>query len=240
MLTVGSLFSGIGGLEKGLEDTGGFKTLWQVEIDDYASRVLAQHWPDVARFRDVRDVGAHNLVPVDLICGGFPCPPVSRAGAQQASADKRWLWPEFVRIVSELRPRYALVENVPGLLDGAIGDVLGDLAALGFDAEWEGLPAAAFGAPHIRDRVFIVAYPNTVVRSARLGYRANGARTVFGECHPPRQRIWMASGCWPTRMDDGVPSELYRARSECLGNAVVPQVSEWIGRRILEAVEVSQ
>ena len=158
MLTVGSLFAGIGGLELGLEWTGGFKTMWQVEKDEYCRKVLAKHWPDVERHERVEEVGAHNLESADLICGGFPCQPVSVAGKQLAQRDDRWLWPEFARIVRELRPRYVLVENVPGLLTRGMGDVLGDLAAIGYDAEWESIPAASVGAPHLRYRVFVIAY----------------------------------------------------------------------------------
>lgn len=163
MLTVGSLFSGVGGFDLGLERAG-FQVLWQVEIDDYANRVLAKHWSNVARFRDVRECGKHNLAPVDLICGGWPCQPHSLAGKRAASADKRDLWPEFIRIIRELRPRWVLGENVPGLCSSEtgrfFGRVLRDLAECGLDAEWQVLPAWAFGAPHIRERVFIVAYPN--------------------------------------------------------------------------------
>src|SRR5512139_2392629 len=100
MLTVGSLFSGIGGLELGLERAG-MAVRWQVEIDPYCRKVLAKHWPDVARYEDVRDVGRHNLEPVDLICGGFPCQPVSLAGKRMGDGDDRWLWPEFIRVVRE-------------------------------------------------------------------------------------------------------------------------------------------
>lgn len=157
-LTVGSLFSGIGGIDLGLERAG-MKVRWQVEIDPWCTRVLAKHWPDVERFADVREVGSHNLAPVDVIAGGFPCQPVSFAGKGLAQDDPRWLWPEFARVIRELRPRYALMENVPGLLARGFGDVLRDLAESGYDAEWDCIPAAAVGAPHRRDRVWVVAYP---------------------------------------------------------------------------------
>lgn len=170
MLTIGSLFAGIGGLELGLEATGGFRTTWQVEIDEYARRVLAKHWPDIARYRDVRDVhGAcgqgcdYCLCGVDVLIGGFPCQDVSLAGAQLGLDGKRsTLWSEFARIIRELRPRWVVAENVPGLLsanDGRFfGRVLRDLAEAGYDAEWGVLSAAAMGAPHRRDRVFVIAH----------------------------------------------------------------------------------
>jgi len=158
-LTVGSLFSGIGGLDLGLERAG-MQVKWQVEIDDYCQRVLAKHWPDVKRYGNVQECG-DNLEQVDLICGGFPCQPVSCAGQRKGDADDRWLWPEFRRIVRILRPRWVLAENVPGLLSidagRLFGDVLRDLAESGYDAEWDCIPAATVGAPHIRYRVFILA-----------------------------------------------------------------------------------
>lgn len=157
-LTFGSLFAGIGGIDLGLERAG-MTCRWQVEIDDYATKVLAKHWPNVPKYRDVRSVGADNLSAVDLICGGFPCQDISNAGKRAGITGARsGLWSEYARIVRELRPRYVLVENVAALLGRGLSTVLGDLAALGYDAEWECIPAAAVGAPHIRDRVFIVAY----------------------------------------------------------------------------------
>ncbi len=261
-LTVGSLFSGAGGLDLGLERAG-MVVRWQCEIDDYATKVLEKHWPDVTRFRDVRQVGAHSLERVDVICGGFPCQPVSVAGKGLAQADPRWLWPEFARIVCELRPRYVVVENVPGLLGRGMGDVLGDLARLGYDAEWESLPAAAFGAPHIRERVFILAYPqctrlerparSRVEKTTKPSQRgapvphANGSRfsTHTQPYSQTKQSLvkafrWLDVGrCgeWAPepdvrRVDDGSTGGMDRLR--CLGNAVVPQVAEYIGWCIMK------
>jgi len=160
-MTIGSLFSGIGGLELGLEWAGLGPVLWQCECDPYCLAVLEKHWPNVRRYTDVRALDATVPV-VDLICGGFPCPPVSVAGKQRAQADDRWLWPEFARVVRLLRPHYVIVENVPGLLTAnrgtAFGDVLGSLAALGYDAEWHHIGACDVGAPQRRYRVFIVAW----------------------------------------------------------------------------------
>ncbi len=157
----GSLFSGIGGLDLGLERAG-MICGWQVELDDYCNRVLEKHWPKVKRYGDVKEI--KDLEWVDLICGGFPCQPVSVAGKRQGTDDSRWLWPEFARIIRMVRPRYALIENVPGLLSanngGAMSEILGDLASLGYDAEWDCVSAESVGAPHLRWRVFIVAYCN--------------------------------------------------------------------------------
>lgn len=162
MMSVGSLFSGIGGLDLGLERAG-MQVKWQVEIDPYCQRVLAKHWPNVKRYGDIREVRWSEVEPVDLICGGFPCQPVSVAGARKGDKDERWLWPEFLRAIREVRPKYALVENVPGLLSTDHGrlarGVFGDLAEIGYDAEWNIVSAADVGAPHLRKRIFIIAYP---------------------------------------------------------------------------------
>jgi DNA (cytosine-5)-methyltransferase 1 len=160
MTTFGSLFAGIGGFDLGLERAG-MECKWQVEIDEYCRRVLAKHWPTVPRLADVRDVSASTVAAVDGICGGFPCQPVSLAGKRQGASDSRWLWPEFACVVDGLRPRWVLLENVPGLLtqqDGAGASVTADLAALGYDAEWGCVSASAFGAPYRRSRWFCVAY----------------------------------------------------------------------------------
>lgn len=167
MLTVGSLFSGVGGLELGLEWAGLGPVLWQVEREPFCRAVLAKHWPDAERFDDVRTVGAHNLARVDLICGGFPCQDISFAGKGAGLGGERsGLWFEFARIVGELRPRFVVVENVSALLSRGMGDVLGTLASRGYDATWTTLRAADVGAPHLRDRVFLVGHAHGERESA--------------------------------------------------------------------------
>ncbi|MFH1604807.1 MAG: DNA cytosine methyltransferase, partial [Pseudomonadota bacterium] len=131
---------------------------WQVEIDDYCQRVLAKHWPNVVRYADVRECGRHNLEAVDLIAGGPPCQPFSLAGKRNGEQDDRNLWPEMRRIVAELRPRWVLVENVPGIRNIYLDTILSDLEGMDYAAGTLDLPALAFGAPHIRHRLFIVAY----------------------------------------------------------------------------------
>lgn len=160
-MRIGSLFSGIGGLELGLERAGVGHVVWQCEIDPTCREVLARHWPQATRFEDVRN--ATDLPVVDVVCGGFPCQPVSVAGKRRAQADDRWLWPAFARVVEAIRPSVVVAENVPGLRNAGLRDVLADLAALGFDAEWACASAFDFGAPHLRRRFSIVAtHPDRV------------------------------------------------------------------------------
>lgn len=164
MLKVLDLFSGIGGFSLGLESTGGFETIAFCEIERYPRAVLAKNWPGVPQYEDIRDLTARRLATDGLrpnvICGGFPCQDISSAGNRAGIGGKRSsLWFEFARLIGELRPRYAIVENVSALLVRGLGDVLGSLAEIGYDAEWHCIPASAVGAPHIRDRIWIIAYP---------------------------------------------------------------------------------
>tara|TARA_R110000824_G_scaffold8591_1_gene38888 strand:- start:179 stop:913 length:735 start_codon:yes stop_codon:yes gene_type:complete len=237
-MRVGSLFAGIGGFDLGLERAG-MECSWQVEIDPWARKVLAKHWPDAARYEDVREVGAHNLAPVDVICGGFPCQDISNAGKKAGiEGERSGLWSEYARIIRELQPRYVIVENVAALLTRGIDTVLGDLAESGYNAEWDIISAAAVGAPHRRERLWIVAYPDSngleagdydkLLRESRLRVAALGGS----------EDVHLWDGPTPDRTSfcgtsDGVPRRVDRLRG--LGNAVVPQVVEWIGRRIMEA-----
>lgn len=311
-LSFGSLFAGIGGFDLGFERAG-MVCKWQVEIDEYANRVLAKHWPNVHRERDIRTAGRHNLESVDVICGGFPCQDISYAG-QGAGLDgeRSGLFFEAVRVVRELRPRIVVLENVAALLTRGLDRVLGTLAEIGYDAEWHCIPAAAVGAPHIRDRVFIIGSFNPDADSKRFSENAeqwaeqqgaNDSRNsraehsgedladatqhgrgqrdtdrggstegigerkehrfgrsgedvadanepIASEERQQRSRQFMRSSCDQTadsrrglnsnwliepdvgRVAHGVSARVDRLRG--LGNAVVPQVAEWIGRRIVE------
>ena len=251
-LTFGSLFAGIGGLDLGFERAG-LACKWQVEIDPYANRVLAKHWPDVRRHDDVRTWPKHDTERVDVICGGFPCTDISSAGKKAGiNGEQSGLWSEFARIVCELRPRFVVVENVAALLQRGIGTVLGQLAAIGFDAEWHCISAAAVGAPHLRDRIFIVAHAN----GERLETTSDFTRSLFeGYREECRERFWERSCLWKSHRsnegrvrllpadfdggdDGGIPDRMDRVR--CLGNAVLPQIAEWIGRRIIESAARSE
>ena len=260
-LTFGSLFAGIGGMDLGLERAG-MQCVWQVEIDDYARRVLAKHWPHVRRWDDVRTFPPEGDWSCDLIAGGFPCQDISNAGKRAGiDGERSGLWSEYARIISVVRPRFVLVENVAALLGRGLARVLGDLAALGFDAEWDCLPAGAFGAPYCRDRVFILAYPDREHGRARrtrrpVGVHSRPEQSTPGETPrglgreglpapeqerklqgPVAQSDWWSAEPDVVRVVPRVPSRVDRIRG--LGNAVVPQVSQWIGRRILEASQES-
>ena len=353
-MTVGSLFSGIGGFDLGFERAG-FEIAWQVEIDPFCRAVLAQHWPDVRRYEDVREThvadaekftereqadeadaiptsgharpiigsrshgaGPHQcsgcLTAVDVLCGGFPCQPHSLAGSRGAAADERDLWPQFARLIRELEPRWVVAENVPGLLSSDagrfFGNILRDLAACGYDAEWNCISAADAGAPHLRERIWIVAYPQSVQLRGESSTRLDGvgysreravprrpeARPILADTERPerrpeaerrhvahghdtgreeaasrarerrdnvadtdRARLSIAGdtratgdgtsriftgtaldrdGWWDVepnvgRVAHGIPARVDRLRG--LGNAIVPHIAEWIGRRIQEA-----
>jgi DNA (cytosine-5)-methyltransferase 1 len=236
VLTVGSLFAGIGGFDLGLERAG-MRSVWQCEIDPYAIRVLEKHWPDVLRVPDVRDVGVGTVPCVDVICGGFPCQDLSYAGLGAGLDGARsGLWSEYARVVGELRPRYVVVENVAALLARGLGRVLGDLAALGYDAEWDCIPASAVGAPHQRERFWLVAYPDGGDGLARVGpledrpaaLQPRDDAASLGAHRAP----WLEGPPESVRVAYGLPD--WVDRNTALGNALVPQIAEWIGTRILE------
>jgi DNA (cytosine-5)-methyltransferase 1 len=237
----GSLFAGIGGFDLGFQRAG-METVWQVEIDPKARLVLARHFPQAERFDDVKTVGIGTLRRVDIICGGFPCQDISNAGRRVGiDGERSGLWVEMLRIIGELRPPFVCVENVAALLGRGMGRVLGDLAEIGYDAEWDCFRANEFGAPHPRERIFILAYPHsdrlethpneTILRGTFGGRRADGHIGTVG-C----ENVWIEArpiGARPMGVGNGIPSDVDRLRM--LGNAVVPQIAEWIGRRIIEA-----
>lgn len=288
-LTVGSLFSGIGGLDLGLERAG-HKVIWQSEIDPFACKVLKKHWSEVPNHGDIKQIDWRSVEPVDIICGGYPCQPFSVAGKRRGEDDPRHLWRWVREAISELRPRFAILENVRGHLSMGGVQVLGELAEIGYDAEWRVVSAAGLGAPHRRDRIIIVAYPNGSaspdgrqcedVQSEGRSRRDDGRGSVcdswqvgMGSARKTscevsndvsqwdgqhrlkantstQSRIWrddrrredgyVGWQWWEVepsvgRVAHGIPNRVDRLRG--LGNAVVPQVAEYIGRLITTSLD---
>lgn len=243
-LRVLDLFSGIGGFSLGLERTGGFETVAFCEIEAFPRRVLAKHWPDVPCYHDVRELTAERLaadgITVDVICGGFPCQDISVAGEGLGLAGERsGLWFEFLRLIGELGPQVVIVENVSALLCRGLQAVLGGLASLGYDATWHCIPAAYVGLPHIRDRVWIVAYPGEERTQGSWEDALSRLYSIpWGE-NVGRAEEWARRSDLPAsglcRTSDGVSARV--DRTSALGNAVVPQIPELIGRAILASLE---
>ena len=246
-MKVGSLFAGIGGFDLGLERAG-FEIAWQVEIDPYCQRVLAKHWPNVQRYGDIRAIDWATVPRVDLLCGGFPCQDLSFAGKRAGiDGERSGLWSEYVRAIRALRPRYILVENVPGLLTNQyMGRVLGDLAQSGYDAEWDCLPASAFGAKHERDRVWIVAHAASnglealstkagILMEAAIPRNGGFARAEGGESMVFSEPAYRQMVAEPNILGVtyGLPNRVHRLKG--LGNAIVPQIAEWLGRQIMSS-----
>jgi DNA (cytosine-5)-methyltransferase 1 len=318
-----SLFSGIGGMDLGLE-WAGWECVAQVEIDDYCQQVLTKHWPDIPKWRNIYDVKGSDLPAADAIVGGFPCQPHSVAGKRKGAADDRNLWPEYLRLIKEIRPEWIVGENVPGLRTTMLDEVLSDLESADYATTTLNLPAVAFDAPHLRYRLFIVAHPkeqpigtglckneSSQQRGRRLSNKSSktgdvpdtesefsdgrnnytGISSCTKSVSQPRNSSWSedvadtddtrsqrrdseimrerASQCtagtsgasgtagrcdswWSVepamgqlvngvsgglvrfggRTATGIPNRVAKLRG--LGNAVVPQVAEWIGRIILE------
>ena len=246
-LRVLDLFSGIGGFSLGLERTGGFETVAFCEIDKHARAVLAARFPGVQIYDDVRTVTAERLrsdgrVP-DFICGGFPCQDISVANVagEGLAGARSGLFFEVVRLIRELGPRGVLLENVANLLTRGLGDVLGALAEVGYDAEWHCIPASHIGAPHRRDRIWILAYPSNPGREGlepvqRALVSEIAAFTQHDDTFAHARRI-LDDGLGGIRGSNGLPLVVERRRLNQLGNAVVPQIPELIGRAILKSME---
>ena len=248
-LRVLDLFSGIGGFSLGLERTGGFKTVAFCEIEPFPRRVLAKHWPEVPCYDDVRTLTADRLrtdgICVDVICGGFPCQDLSFAGKGAGLAGERsGLWSEIARLVGELRPQFVIVENVSALLNRGLGTVLGDLATVGYDAEWHCIPASSTGLYHDRDRVWIVAYragehgrtrcllEACSVWGSSLQSRRLHSDAVARRGRRPGERLEREPRL--ARLVQRVPDRTHRLEAQ--GNTVVPQIPELIGNAILASL----
>lgn len=229
-LRVLDLFSGIGGFSLGLERTGGFETVAFCEIDPRAQAVLRAQWPGVPVLDDVTDADCFE-VQADVITAGFPCQDISVAGKGAGLAGSRsGLFRHVVRAIRVVRPAIALLENVAALLNRGMGEVLGELAEVGYDAEWDCIPAAAVGLPHGRDRVWIAAYRDGL-RELQPRWGIGDERGWIGD---RREAVdWVLSRGGVLRSADGIPAGLDRIG--LCGNAVVPQIPELIGRAILGA-----
>ena len=290
MIKIGSAFSGIGGFELGLERAiPNSKTVWQIEQNLFCQKILRKHWPDANIYDDVREVGAHNLEPVDIFCAGFPCQDISVAGKGEGlDGKKSGLWWECFRIISELRPRIIVLENVSAITFRGGREVVGSLTSIGYDTEWQVISARMFGAPHIRKRWFLVGYTSNtyngskttkvqagrsqhvvcntrgwcdvtnsnsqsksdssydektlegnvansnstsckgISKSIRLQKKQSTSTMSFSTGNFWRENVPESPVC---RVDDGIPNRMDRLRA--LGNAIVPQCSEYIGRCIV-------
>lgn len=254
------LFSGIGGFSLGLERTGGFETVAFCEIEPFPRKVLSKHWPDVPIYEDVHNVTKERLdadgIFPDVITAGFPCQDVSNAGNQGGigAETRSGLWSQCARLVGELLPDFAIFENVTALLTGDGGRwfsrVLCDLASLGYDAEWHCIRASAIGARHHRDRVWIICRPaKSKLSTDTSGKRLPGfskvsdgtetrrpiiARRSISRAldHNTRHRNWNEPEPGICRVSNGIPDGVHRIKG--LGNAVVPQIPELIGKAIIE------
>jgi DNA (cytosine-5)-methyltransferase 1 len=292
MIKIGSLFSGIGGFELGLERAiPGAKTIWQVEQNAFCQKVLAKHWPDAKIYNDVRNITKDNVEPIDILCGGFPCQDISLAGKGAGLHGKKsGLWWEMLRVISELSagPKKPIVvlENVAAILFRGGCEVVGSLAEIGYCTEWTVISARDQGAPHLRKRWFAVAYPDSIrnnnkaffmheKRIAQKGKKQNGIlsddkniqtnarRSISSDSSIARSKIEISTSTsrqkrntkksidshhrssrrtgksyWSSSpsicgVDDGIPYRVDRLRA--LGNAIVPQCSEWVGHQIVKS-----
>jgi len=227
-MTVGSLFAGIGGLDLGAERAG-FDVIWQSEQDDYCTKVLNKHWPNTPVYNDVQtlytDDGPDPRQP-DILCGGFPCQDISLAGeAAGLDGERSGLWWEFYRLIRTVRPQYAVVENVPAITHRGLKAILGSLAEIGYDAEWQTIPAEAFGAPHVRERIFLLAYPCSTGPQKR-NMPTFASKQGLDSWQDGKESRRASSESPVLREHHDVPNRVDRIRT--LGNAVVPQVAEFV------------
>lgn len=241
-LKVLDLFSGIGGFSKGLEDSGYFETVAFCEKDNFRQSVLRHHWPDTPIYHDIREVSGEEIGHADTMCGGFPCQDVSVAGFRGGirPSTRSGLWAEFCRILRNVGPGTVVLENVTGLLSLGLGRVLGDLASCGYDAEWFCFPAASVGAPHSRDRVWIVAYAREkgwegpVVNWQTFPSPSLQEVTKFGNARAICGHEW-AKHFPSVSMGNGVPGRLVRDTISACGDSVIPVIPRLIGHAIARA-----
>lgn len=231
------LFSGIGGFSLGLENAG-FETVAFVENNKSCQRVLKKHW-SVPIYDDVKDV-TFNKGFADLICGGFPCQDISLAGKGEGlDGERSGLWFEFHRLIKEVRPKYIIAENVSALRTRGLDKVLMSLMEIGYAAEWHCIPASAIGAPHKRDRVWIIGYTNDIasiqkdspIMSSRI-IREAWESNSWGHWRQVSGNNRVIPKSISVGVDDGIPFRMDRMKQ--LGNAIVPKIAEIIGKEIIE------
>lgn len=246
-MKLGSLFSGIGGFELGLERAiPELETIWQVEQDKFCQKVLKKHWPNSQIYNDITTINTKDLKDIDILCGGFPCQDISIAGKRTGlNGKKSGLFWEMYRIISDFkqqkRPiKIILMENVPAITFRGLGTVLGAFSQIGYNVEWFDLRAVDFGAPHKRERWFAIAYPPSksikkhpihpicLESKKRFEYRTIQKDGIF------KENYWEKCTVEPPlcSLDDGIPQRVASLRA--LGNSIVPQCSEWIGKRLIE------
>ena len=259
-LKVLDLFSGLGGISYGLEQTGGFETVAFCDVDETCRKVIRKHWKNAAIYSDVKIVKAESICRivedsyyrlkenVDLICGGYPCTGHSVAGKKEGLENEAsGLWGEYERIIGEIKPKYVIIENSHNLRSTGLVEVLKALDARGYNAEWQIISGYGTGAPHQRERIYIVAwrrhlpYPNPFRSWATYSKKEKSKQewwserrferdAVFGEIPEAQPRV--------LRDFDGLPKGLQRdlaERIKQLGNSVIPQISKNIGEALLQA-----
>jgi len=236
-MNVLDLFSGIGGFSLGLERAG-MRTIAFCEIDPYCRAVLRKHWPDVPIFEDVRTLRNQDTAwasaGVDVFCGGDPCQPNSKAGKKLGREDNRWLWPEYLRIVEEFRPAWCIRENPIGFDGLVLDEVLAGLEAIGYSTRAFDIPACAVGADHERRRIWIIAHlDRTGLEKRFMQHRIQGKKGCNDDGQNASVGTWWKVRRCLVRGIHGIPGRVDRIRA--LGNAVVPQIPEIIGRAIMQA-----
>ena len=225
----GSLFSGIGGFDLAASWQG-WQNVFQVEFDLFCTKILAKQFPTTKRYLDIKDFdGTAYQGKIDIITGGFPCQPFSGNGKRKGKADSRYLWPEMLRVIREVRPRYVLGENVIGLISKGLDSILTDLEAAGYRADVFNVPALAVGAKHQRQRLWILAHSPGVRLTESYQETALENPSSNGLAGRLPLQVWDGEMPTPTGfcgVADGIPDRVDRLYA--LGNAIVPQVAYYI------------
>ncbi len=229
-LTHGSLFSGIGGFELGAE-MAQIETLWNCEIEDFQGKILSKRFPYAKRYKDITKT--EGLRYVDIISGGFPCQDISVAGKRKGiNGERSGLWSEMFRIIREIGPKYVIVENSPALTISGLEQVLCDLSKVGYDAEWQCISNYAFGYPHKRERLYLIAYSNEVRLQSNISidgrfdsiFKQWTSNTDIG--YSCAKRIFEIPAHTSVRNDDWFPNWTHRVGS--IGNSVNPTVAKYL------------